>query len=45
MVSDILAMVNIGSGNGLVPFRHQAIIWTNANLLSIGPSGANFGEI
>ena len=25
----------IGPGNGLSPVRHQAITWTNANLLSI----------
>ena len=33
--------VNIGSGNGLSSNQHQAIIWTNANLLSIGPCGTN----
>ena len=27
----------IGSGNGLLPFQHQAITWTNDDLLSIGP--------
>ena len=27
----------IGSDNGLVPNRHQAIIWINAGLLLIGP--------
>ena len=26
----------IGSGNGLLPIRYQAITWTNAGLLSIG---------
>ena len=30
-------MVNIGSGNGLLPARQQAITWTSADLLSIGP--------
>ena len=25
--------------------RHQAIIWTNAGLLSIGALGTNFSEI
>ena len=35
----------IGSDNGLSPIRRQAIIWTNAELLSIGPLGTNFGEI
>ena len=29
---------------GLLPVRHQAIIWTNAEML-IGPLGANFTEI
>ena len=33
------------SDNGLSPIRHQAIIWTNAGLLSIGPLGTNFSEI
>ena len=27
----------IGSDNGLVPVRHQAVIWTNAVLLTNGP--------
>ena len=35
----------IGSDNGLSPVRRQAIIWTNAGLLSIGPLGTNFSEI
>ena len=35
----------IGSDNGLSPDRHQAIIWTNAGLLLIGPLGTNFSEI
>ena len=35
----------IGSDNGLAPGRRQAIIWTNAGILLIGPSGTNFGEI
>ena len=34
-----------GSGNGLSPIRHQAITWTNATLMSIGPLGTNFNEI
>ena len=34
-----------GSDNGLSPIRRQAIIWTNAELLSIGPIGTNFNEI
>ena len=37
--------VNIGSDNGLSPIRRQAIISTNAGLLSIGPLGTNFSEI
>ena len=35
----------IDSGNGLSPGRHQAIIWTNAGILLIGPLGTNFSEI
>ena len=37
--------VSIGSDNGLSPIRRQAIILTNAGLLSIGPLGTNFSEI
>ena len=33
------------SNNGLSPGRHQAIIWTNAGILLIGPLGTNFSEI
>ena len=35
----------IGSHNGLLPGRRQAIIWTNAGILLIGPLETNFGEI
>ena len=35
----------IGSDNGLSPVQCQAIIWTNAGILLIGPSGTNFSEI
>ena len=35
----------IGSDNGLSPGRRQAIIWTNAGILLIGPLGINFSEI
>ena len=34
----------IGSDNGLSPGRRQAIIWTNAGILLIGPLGTNFNE-
>ena len=37
--------VSIISGNDLSPVRRQAITWNNADLLSIGPLGTNFGEI
>ena len=30
---------------GLLPGRHQAIIWINAGLFLIGPLGTNFGEM
>ena len=33
------------SDNGLSPGRRQAIIWTNAGILLIGPLGKNFSEI
>ena len=33
-----------GSANGLSPGRRQAIIWTNAGILLIGPLGTNFSE-
>ena len=36
---------SIGSDNGLLPGRRQAIIWTNAWILLIGPLGTNFSEI
>ena len=35
----------IGSDNGLSPGRRQAIIWTNAGLLSFGSLGTNLSEI
>ena len=35
----------IGSDNGLSPGRRQAIIWTKAVILLIGPLGTNFSEI
>ena len=35
----------IGSDNGLSPDRRQAIIWTNAGILLIGPLRTNFNEI
>ena len=38
-------LTTIGSDNGLSPGRRQAIIWTNARILLIGPLGTNFSEI
>ena len=35
----------IGSDNGLSPGRRQAIIWTIARILLVGPLGTNFSEI
>ena len=35
----------IGPDNGLSPGRRQAIIWTNAGILLIGPWGTNLSEI
>ena len=37
--------IGIGSDNGLSPIRRQAIIWTSAGLLSIGPLGTSFSQI
>ena len=37
--------VTISSDNGLLPVRHQAIIYTNAGILLIGPLGINCCEI
>ena len=37
-------LTKIGSDNGLSPGRCQAIIWTNAGILLIGPLGTNFSE-
>ena len=34
----------IGPDNGLSPGRRQAIIWTSAGILLIGPWGTNFSE-
>ena len=41
-ISDV---TSIGSDDGLSPGRRQAIIWTNAGMLLIGPLGTNFSEI
>ena len=41
----VIKLTIIGSDNGLLPDRHQAIIWTNAGLLLIGRWGTNFSEI
>ena len=38
-------LTNIVSDNGLSPGRRQAIIWTNAGILLIGPLGTNSSEI
>ena len=35
----------IGSDNGLSPGRRQAMIWTKAGILVIGPLATNFSEI
>ena len=38
-------LIIIGSYNSLSPDRRQAIIWTSAGILLIGPFGTNFSEI
>ena len=37
-------LITIGSDDGLLPGRRQAIIWTNAGILFIGLLGTNFSE-
>ena len=41
----ISKLTSIGSDNGLLPGRCQAIIWFNAGILLIGPFKTNFSEI
>ena len=41
----VVKLTIIGSDNGLSPGRRQAIIWTNAGILLIGPLGTNFSDI
>ena len=41
----VIKLTVIGSDNGLSPERRQAIIWTNAGILLIGPLGTNLNEI
>ena len=38
-------LASIVSDNGLWPVRRQAIIWTNAGILLIGPLGTNLSEM
>ena len=37
--------VSIGSNNSLPPEKRQAIIWTNATVMSFEPLGINFSKI
>ena len=41
----VVKLTIIGSDNGLSPGRRQAIIWTYAGIMLIGPLGTNFIEI
>ena len=45
MTHIISKLTIIGSDNGLLPGRRQAIIWTNAGILFIQNLGINFSEI
>ena len=38
-------LIIIGLGDGLSPGRRQAIIWTNAGMLLIWPSGTNLNKM
>ena len=40
----VIKLAIIGSDNGLSPERRQAITWTNAGILLIGPLGTNLCE-
>ena len=42
---DVSKLTIIGSDNGLSPGQRQAIIWTSAGILLIGPLVTNFNEI
>ena len=37
-------LTNIGSDNGLLTGRHQAITWTDVGIVFIGPLQTNFDE-
>ena len=41
----VSSLTIIGLDNGLAPTRRQAIIWTNAGILFIGPLRTNFSQI
>ena len=41
----LVTYATIASDNGSSPVRCQAIIWTNAGILLIGPFGMNLSEI
>ena len=43
--SGVSKLPTIGLDNGLLPGQRQAIIWTNAGILLIGPLRTNFSEI
>ena len=45
MYISVRKLTIIGSDNGLAPTRRQAIIWTNAGLLSFARLGTIFSEI
>ena len=44
MLKRVSKLTIIGSDNGLSPGQHQAIIWTIAGILLIGPSGTKFSK-
>ena len=41
----VIKLTTIGSDNVLAPGRRQAMIWTQAGILLIGPLETNFSEI
>ena len=38
-IIELIVIIIIGSGNGLLPVQHQVITWINSGLLWTGPSG------
>ena len=42
---NVMILSSVCASQGIISSRRQAIIWTNAGILLIGPLGTNFNEI